>query len=67
MGSVQDTILLFHVWCESRVLDGRGRLGFFRVTALVEILCLWLRSWSVTGAFHHRVLGATPQLLVTCF
>ena len=42
MVSVQDIILLFYVWCESRELGG-GSSGISYVTSMVGIFCLWLK------------------------
>ena len=36
--SVQDFVLLFCVWCESRELGGRGSSGFSSATPMVETL-----------------------------
>ena len=52
--SVQDMILLFYFWCESRELESRKNSGFSCVTPVAGILCLWLKYWRERGASHHQ-------------
>ena len=63
MGSVQDIILLFYVWCESRELGGGRSSGFSCVTPVVGILYLWLKYWRASGASHHPAfMGNCPTV-----
>ena len=53
MGSVNISSYCFILCVNQENWEAGGSSGFFCATPVVGILCLWLKYWSLRGAFHH--------------